>query len=141
MFLRVRFHFFAAGLLFFLTLQAISAAASFQAARVTDGDTIRLRAGDDRLVIRLVGIDAPEVSHRKNEPGQTFSDQATKRLASLVLNRSVEIKAHGQDRYGHTNFRVGSWALLEGRGASTKCAKKHVAASGADWDGRGLYGR
>ena len=59
MFLRVRFHFFAAALLFFLTLPAISAAASFQVARVTDGDTIRLRAGDDRLVIRLVGIVSP----------------------------------------------------------------------------------
>ena len=93
--------------------------------------------GDPRTVIRLVGIDAPEASHSKNELGQPFSDQATKRLASLVLNRSVEIKAQGQDRYGRTSFRVGSWALLEGRGASTKCAKGMWAASGADRDGRG----
>ena len=91
MFLRLRLHVVVAAA-FILTLPAISIAASFQVARVTDGDTIRVRAGDDRLVIRMVGIDAPEVSHRKYEPGQPFGDQSTKRLASLVLNRTVEIK-------------------------------------------------
>ena len=51
-------------------------------------------------MIRLVGIDAPEASHSKNEPGQPFSQQATKHLAALVLGRTVEIKKIGQDRYG-----------------------------------------
>ena len=75
------------------------------------------------LVIRLVGIDAPEVSHRKNEPGQPFSDQATKRLASLVLNRTVEIKPYGQDRYGRTLAEV----FVEGRNVNLEMVKAGLA--------------
>jgi hypothetical protein len=62
--------------------------------------SVRLRWGPRDCFIRLVGIDAPEASHSKNELGQPFSDHVTKRLASLVLNRSVEIKAYGQDDMG-----------------------------------------
>ena len=52
--------------------------------------------------IRLVGIDAPEVSHKKSEPSQPYGQAATKHLAGLVLNKTVEIKEYGQDRYGRT---------------------------------------
>jgi len=61
-----------------------------------------VKKGDTKLPIRLVGIDAPEVSHPKNEPGQPFSQQSTKNLASLVLHKTVDIKSHGPDRYGRT---------------------------------------
>lgn len=41
-----------------------------------------------------------EVSHKKREPGQPYSQQATKHLAGLVLNKTLDIKEYGHDRYG-----------------------------------------
>ena len=58
----------------------------YKVSRVVDGDTIKVRSVSGETTIRLVGIDAPEVSHKKREPGQPFSQQATKYLAGLVLN-------------------------------------------------------
>jgi len=54
------------------------------------------------MSIRLVGIDAPETSKKKNQPGQPFSRKSTKYYTSLVLNKSVEVKSYGTDRYGRT---------------------------------------
>jgi endonuclease YncB( thermonuclease family) len=70
--------------------------------RVIDGDTIKVDDGTKKITVRLVGIDAPEVSHAKNEPGQAFSQSATKHLAALVLNHTVDITSYGQDKYGRT---------------------------------------
>jgi len=70
--------------------------------RVTDGDTIQIRDSSAEKTIRLVGIDAPELSHKKREPSQPYAQTATKHLAGLVLNKMVEIKGYGQDRYGRT---------------------------------------
>ena len=92
-------------LLFVLFLShALPSADQFKVVRVVDGDTIKLRSADSKfdITIRLVGIDAPETSEKKNEPGQPFSQTATKHLAGLVLNKSVEIKSYGTDRYGRT---------------------------------------
>jgi hypothetical protein len=69
----------------------ISLAAQFKVFRVTDGDTIKVRSSSGETTIILVGIDAPEVSHKKGEPGQPFSQQATKYLAGMVLNKRVDI--------------------------------------------------
>ena len=68
--------------------------------RVVDGDTIKIKGASGEMTVRLVGIDAPEVSHKKREPGQPFNQQATKHLAGLVLNKTVDIKEYGQDRCG-----------------------------------------
>lgn len=51
-------------------------------------------------MLRLVGIDAPETSKKKHEPGQAFGRKAEKYLAGLVLNKVVDIKGYGSDRYG-----------------------------------------
>jgi micrococcal nuclease len=83
----------------FLILSVCSAD-QFKVARVTDGDTIRARGASGETIIRLVGIDAPETSHKKHEPGQPFSQQSKKYLAELVLNEKVDIQSFGQDRYG-----------------------------------------
>jgi micrococcal nuclease len=68
--------------------------------RVIDGNTIRVISYGTKTTVRLVGIDAPEVAHSKNTPGQPFSEAAAKHLAGLVLNKTVEIKSYGPDRYG-----------------------------------------
>jgi micrococcal nuclease len=49
--------------------------------------------------IHLVGIDTPEKSRKKNEPGQPYSQKATKYLAGLVLGKYVSIEDYGKDRY------------------------------------------
>jgi micrococcal nuclease len=91
--------------------------------RVHDGDTITIRDGSTELTIRLVGIDAPETSGKKREPGQPFSQQATKHLAGLVLNKVVGIKEYGHDRYGRTLAVV----FLEGKNINLEMVKAGLA--------------
>ena len=57
---------------------------------------------ENKDTIRLVGIDAPETSRKKHEPGQPFSQKSTKYLAGPVLNKVVDIVSYGEDRYGRT---------------------------------------
>jgi len=85
-----------------LAISASALAGQFKVTRVTDGDTVKVAGNDEKMTIRLVGIDAPETSKKKNEPGQPFSQKSTKHLTGLVLNKSVEIKSYGTDRYGRT---------------------------------------
>ncbi len=88
--------------LILLFLPAVSFGGQFIVTRVTDGDTIKIAADGSKITVRLVGIDAPELSKKKHEPGQPFSRKSTKYLANLVLNKSVEVKSYGTDRYGRT---------------------------------------
>jgi micrococcal nuclease len=98
-------------------------AGEYQVSRVVDGDTIIVKKGDIKLTIRLVGIDAPEISHGKHEPGQPFSQQSTKHLAGLVLNKPVDIKSHGPDRYGRTLGEV----FLDGNNINLEMVKSGLA--------------
>ena len=77
-------------------------AGQFKCTRVTDGDTITVVTDGQKVTIRLVGIDAPEKSRKKHEPGQPFSQSSTKYLADLVLNKYVDIVTYGTDRYDRT---------------------------------------
>ena len=83
-------------------IPSISYANKLRVVRVIDGDTIKVVADQMEIIVRLVGIDAPETSHKKYELGQPFSQKSTKYLAGLVLNKSVEIKSYGTDIYGRT---------------------------------------
>jgi hypothetical protein len=73
------------------------AATLYKVVRVTDGDTIKLRVPglQTEIIVRLVGIDTPETSKSKRQPGQPFSQTATKHLAALVLNKAVSIREYG----------------------------------------------
>jgi endonuclease YncB( thermonuclease family) len=81
-------------ILTFLASTGFCIADEYQVSRVVEGDTIIVKKGATKLTIRLVGIDAPEVSHAINEPGQTFGQQSTKYLAGMVLNRVVDVKSY-----------------------------------------------
>lgn len=64
-----------------------------------DGDTIKLM---DRRVVRLAGIDAPEVPH-KDSKAQYYSRQSRKILADLAKGRQVNLVFPGlrpKDNYG-----------------------------------------
>ena len=102
--------------------------------RVVDGDTIKARGAAGEVTIRLVGIDAPEVSHKKREPGQPYSQQATKHLAGLVLNKNVQIKEYGQDRYGRTLGVI----LLDGKSINLEMIKAGYAEVYRGEPARGL---
>ena len=77
--------------LIMLVLPALVLAGEYKVTRVIDGDTLVVQKGATSLTIRLVGIDAPEVSHKKYEPGQPYSQQSTKHLAKIALNRSADV--------------------------------------------------
>jgi endonuclease YncB( thermonuclease family) len=85
-----------------LIFPVIAISGQYKCTRVTDGDTITVTQNGFKSTIRLVGIDAPETSSKKHDPGQPFSQASTKYLVSLVLNKYVDIVSYGNDRYGRT---------------------------------------
>lgn len=66
---------------------------------VTDGDTIRVRVNGRSTPVRLIGLDAPEIS-----PRQCYGTQATSRMKQLTRGGTVYIKTDGtqgsKDKYG-----------------------------------------
>ena len=98
-------------------------AGEYQVNRVIDGDTVEVKKGAVKLTVRLVGIDAPEVSHKKHEPGQPFSQQSTKYLAKLALNRSADVKSYGADRYG----RVLGEVFVDGNNVNMEMVRAGLA--------------
>jgi micrococcal nuclease len=73
--------------------------------RIVDGDTLWLKtAGDDKpAVVRLEGIDAPEIC----QPG---GKEASAWLADLVLNRSVSVRVSATDDWGRKVGKVNDGA-------------------------------
>ena len=74
-------------------------AGQFKVIRVYDGDTFKASGHDIDINVRLVGIDTPETSKQKNNPGQPFGEKAKKFLARMVLNKQVFIKGYGLGPY------------------------------------------
>lgn len=58
--------------------------------RVIDGDTFVIKTGER---VRLVGLDAPEA-------GSCGSEEATKRLSDLTLNKVIRLNGAARDRWG-----------------------------------------
>jgi len=73
-------------------------AGRFNVTWVYDGDTFKAVGHDIEIVVRFMAIDAPEISYKKGEPSQPFSDQSKKVLMDLILNRTVEIEGYGLDK-------------------------------------------
>jgi len=106
-----------------LATAVVTQAGEYQVSRVIDGDTIEVKKGSVKLTIRLVGIDAPEISHKKHEPGQPFSQQSTQYLAKIALNRSADVKSYGADRYG----RVLGEVFVDGNNVNLEMVKAGLA--------------
>jgi micrococcal nuclease len=68
---------------------------------VVDGDTFWI----DGEKVRVETIDAPEVKGRCASE-TALAARATRRLAQLLSNRSIELSRNGTDRYGRTLARV-----------------------------------
>ena len=88
---------------------------SFRVAHVVDGDTIDIAIPDqDKPVtrIRLLGVDAPEVS-RMDRRGEWLGAEATNYLRERLLGRYVDLKCERHnliDRYG----RLLAFVYLDG---------------------------
>jgi endonuclease YncB( thermonuclease family) len=107
-----------------LLLPCHSLAGQYQVYRVIDGDTFIVKHGSVKLTIRLVGIDAPEISTSKNRQGQPFSWQSTQHLSGLVLSKVVDVKSYGTDRNGQT---LGEVLLLNGRNVNLEMVQAGLA--------------
>jgi endonuclease YncB( thermonuclease family) len=106
-----------------LLVRSPSIAGEIRVVRVADGDTIRVAVNHMEVTVRLVGIDAPEKSRKKNEPGQPYSRKATKYLAGLVLNKTITIKEYGTDRYK----RILGVVFVNGKNANLEMVKAGLA--------------
>lgn len=79
---------------------SLAIAGEYHIVRVVDGDTLEVDHLSKRFIVRLVGIDAPELGSGKHKPSQPFAVAAKKHLIDLIDNRIVDVEPHGPDRYG-----------------------------------------
>lgn len=98
----------------FLLLAALFIPLSAQAAEITgrvvsiaDGDTLTvLDTANTQHKIRLAEIDAPEIGHGANKPGQPFGQRSRQSLAELCFQKPATVLVVDTDRYGRTVGRV-----------------------------------
>ena len=101
-----------------------SLAGQYQVYRVVNGDTFIVKHGSVKLTIRLIGIDAPEMSTRRHQVGQPFSLEAEQHLSKLILGKTVDVKSYGVDRNGRT---LGEVFLLNGRNVNLEMLQAGLA--------------
>lgn len=90
---------------------------TFAVKRAPDGDTLAL--GTRHSVydyVRLAGIDAPEVSHSRADPGQPYGPESGARAAELLAaeGMTVTVLVEDTDPYG----RIVGWVRLPKRGTT-----------------------
>ena len=91
--------FFITTILFLLVLIANSNVLKGFVEDVSDGDTIKVKSKDKIYVIRLYGIDAPEVN-------QPYGNKITKFLKDKLESKQVTINYSSKDRYGRIIGKV-----------------------------------
>jgi len=104
-------------------LSSFVLAGQFKVMKVYDGDTIKAEGYDIEIEVRLVGIDSPERSKKKGNPGQPFGQKAKEYLSGLVLNKTVDIKDYG---LGPSNKVLGV-IYLDGKNINLEMVKAGLA--------------
>jgi micrococcal nuclease len=91
---------------------------------VTDGDTVRLAGRGSGRLLRLHGIDAPELC-------QDHGPQAREALAAKLLGQRVQVSSRGRDPYGRTLAQVhlrgedvGAWMVRHGHAWSYRAQRQ-----------------
>jgi endonuclease YncB( thermonuclease family) len=102
---------------------AVASAIHLKIVRVYDGDTVKAIGQSIEIKVRLAGIDAPETSKRKHQPGQPFSEASKKFLTGLVLNKDVEIKGYG---LGPNNRIIGE-IFVDGKNVNQEMVRTGLA--------------
>ncbi len=77
----------------------------YRVVKVIDGDTLDVQAGEEKLKLRLIGINTPEtVDPRK--PVECFGKEASNRAKTLLNNKEVKLEYDNSqdklDKYGRT---------------------------------------
>ena len=87
---------------------------------VQDGDSLKLKTGNDEKTIRFWGVDAPEGNSK-----QPYAEQARDFTRRLCQRQQVEIIIHDTDRY---NRVVGEVILPDGSSANLA-----IVSAGLAW--------
>jgi len=118
---------YLSGVCFFTILifniPAFALAGQYKVVRVYDGDILKAVENGIEIMVRLVGIDAPEISTKKHLPGQPFSQKAKEYLSKLVLKKNVQIKLYGVDHY----TRVLAEVFVSGKNVNIEMLKAGLA--------------
>ena len=85
--------------IFIFSLSIIAVAVSGKVIRVSDGDTILLQSGSQRIKVRMYGIDAPELKQNYGEDSKNY-------LEKRILNKNVDVKVINEDKYGRKVGKV-----------------------------------
>lgn len=76
----------------------------FTVVSVTDGDTFKVRIGEQTEAVRVIGIDTPEVVDPRQPPVQCFGKEASGRAKALLIGKKVRLEQdtaqQDRDRYG-----------------------------------------
>ena len=67
--------------------------------KVADGDTVTLMVKGKARRVRLDSIDAPEIGHSAQEPGQPYAQAAQQYLATLVDGKTLIAQCYQQDQF------------------------------------------
>ena len=85
--------------IFIFYLSIIAVAVSGKVIRVSDGDTILIQSGSQKIRVRMYGIDAPELK-------QKYGEESKKYLEKRIMDKNVDIKVINQDQYGRKVGKV-----------------------------------
>ena len=75
---------------------------------VEDGDTITVLIGPtrDEATVRFTDIDAPEIGHGQNRPGQPFGRKAKAAMSQMVYHKDIELECYPGETYGRRICRI-----------------------------------
>ncbi|HEU0282841.1 MAG TPA: thermonuclease family protein, partial [Gallionella sp.] len=85
---------------------------------VLDGDTVLVLRGAQKIKIRLVNIDAPEVGHAvmggqppNSQKAQEYGMASRQSLAEMVLRKQVQVSSQATDAYGRMVAQIETGGL------------------------------
>ncbi|QTA91051.1 thermonuclease family protein [Desulfonema magnum] len=68
----------------------------FHVIKIYDGDSFKATDNNIEIIVRLVGIDAPETADKgRRKPAQPYGEEAEKYLVKMILNKTVRIRGYG----------------------------------------------
>jgi len=70
----------------------------FKAGKIYDGDSLKVSGAGLTLMVRLVGIDAPETGGKKHSP-QPFSRKAKEAFSRMIAHTPFTLKSYGTGGY------------------------------------------
>ncbi len=113
-------------LLLALIVPALAAAAeTARVTRVVDGDTIQVQLAGVKEVVRLIGVDCPEL-HHPQRPVEAFAREAASFTRDAALGHKVKLEGgqgtRDRDRYG----RLLRYVFLE----DGTLLNEHIVSSG-----------